>query len=135
MNGRWIWTNDHVLYRIVRSILPSDGDYLSYLKDSQQKDDKSKDDSNQLDDIDRHFQNQTVTNNRHNSLIHNSQIASGSISSSLLNTNRYIDRHAILSGLTYTVQFVNLIAFYLNIVLPYNLPHRYQFNSFNFFKF
>lgn len=129
VNGRWIWANDHVLYRIVRSILPSDGDYISYLKDSQEKDDKLKDESNQLDDIERHFQNQSGLSNRHNSLWASSHAQSvGSISSSMLSNtnNRYIDKSAILSGLTYTVQFVNLIAFYLNIVLPYNLPHRYD---------
>lgn len=121
VNGRWIWANDHVLYRIVRSILPSDGDYLSYLKDSQQKDDKLKDDSNQLDELERQFQNQSSLNNRH-SLLSNSQSSNSATgSSSVLPTNT--NRHAIISGLTYTVQFVNLIAFYLNIVLPYNLPH------------
>ncbi len=112
----------------MRSVLPSDGDYLSYLKDSQQKDDKIKDDSNQLDDIDRHFQTQSGINNRHSALYasSNSQSSSGSISSlTSTTTNSNTNKHAILSGLTYTVQFVNLIAFYLNIVLPYNLPHRF----------
>jgi hypothetical protein len=34
------------------------------------------------------------------------------------------DHIEIQSALTYTTQFVNLIAFYLNLVLPYNLPHK-----------
>ena len=36
VNGRWILSNDHVIYRIVRSTLPTDGDYLTYFKESQQ---------------------------------------------------------------------------------------------------
>ena len=40
------------------------------------------------------------------------------------------DHNEIQSALTYTTQFINLIAFYLNIVLPYNLPHKYIFMSF-----
>ena len=127
VNGRWIWANDHVLYKIVRSILPSDGDYLSHFNDCQQKDDKLKDESHQFDDIDRHFQNQSIGSNRNNSALWASTANSSllrSISVATNSTHKFINKHAILSGLTYTVQFVNLIAFYLNIVLPYNLPHR-----------
>jgi len=126
VNGRWIWANDHVLYKIVRSILPSDGDYLSHFNDSQQKDDKLKDESHQFDDIDRHFQNQSIGSNRNNPALWASTANSHllrSISVATNSTHKFINKHAILSGLTYTVQFVNLIAFYLNIVLPYNLPH------------
>ena len=116
VNGRWIWANDHVLHRIVlRSILPSDGEYLSYYKDPSKKDDRLKDESHQFADFERNLKN------GRNSLL------SSSVSSVSQNTpsQKYItDKHAILSSLTYTVQFVNLIAFYLNIVLPYNLQHR-----------
>ena len=126
VNGRWIWANDHVLYRIVlRSVLPSDGDYLSYFKDSNKKDDKLKDESHQFDDFDRHLKNQLNQSKRNNPLwastLNPSTIGSSSI---LVNQKYSIDKHAILSSLTYTVQFVNLIAFYLNIVLPYNLHHK-----------
>ncbi len=128
MNGRWILSNDHVIYRLVRSILPSDGDYLTYFKDSQQKDDRLKDETHQLDDLDRHYLNQSYYNGRNNSLTTSTTIPGsfGGTISAL--ASKSIDRRTILSGLTYTVQFVNLIAFYLNILLPYNLPHRYFLN-------
>lgn len=121
VNGRWILANDHVIYRIIRSTLPTDGDYLLYFKGSQQNDDKLKDETNQLDYLNHH----------NNHKIRSSSTASStssisSLSNSQINhANRSIDRHTILSGLTYIVQFVNLIAFYLNIVLPYNLSHRF----------
>jgi hypothetical protein len=123
VNGRWILANDHVIYRIVRSILPSNGDYLTYFKDSQQKNDKLKDESHQLDDIERHYQNQMNPNNRNNSLLwtSSSSLSYGAIQTP---TNQLVDRQSILSGLTYTVQFVNLIAFYLSLILPYNIPHK-----------
>ena len=122
VNGRWILANDQVIYRIVRSILPTDGDYLAYFKDASQKSDKLKDESHQLDDIDRQYQSQSNNATSRNMLASNlpSQL-------SLSPTSKLVDRSTILSGLTYTVQFVNLIAFYLNILLPYNLSHRYFF--------
>ena len=57
VNGRWILANDHVLYKILRSILPADGDYLPFFRDLQPKDDSAKRDleSHQFDDIDEHF--------------------------------------------------------------------------------
>lgn len=128
VNGRWILANDHVLYKILRSILPSDGDYLTFFRDLQPKDDKSKDiESHQFDDIDEHFPaaaHSTLTQNP-KSLWTSTTTPNllRSISASLNSTHKFINKHAILSGLTYIVQFVNLIAFYLNIVLPYNLPH------------
>ena len=115
VNGRWILANDHVTYRILRSTLPTDGDYLAYFKDFQQKDGKLKDESHQLDDIDRQFQNQTANANISNSLLWSSSSAIPSSSFSPMSTasNQLMDKQTILSGLTYTVQFVNLIAFYL----------------------
>jgi hypothetical protein len=139
VNGRWILANDHVVvYTILRSILPTDGDYLTYFKDFQQKEGKLKDDeSHQLDDIDRQFQNQssqsnttttTTTTNRSSSssLLNNTLLWTSSSTTTTTTTpsNQLMDKQTILSGLTYTVQFVNLIAFYLGIVLPYNLPHN-----------
>ena len=160
VNGRWILANDHIHYRIIKSILPSDGDYLSYFKDGQSKDDKSKDDSFQLDDIERHYQmSQQAANVRNNSFSIEINSAGSSVnhpsssSSNANNTtnnnssssstdldpklaasnlssmissmpNRLFNRYSILSGLSFTVQLVNLIAFYLNIVLPYNIPHK-----------
>ncbi len=117
MNGRWLTSNDQVIYRIVRSVLPTDGDYVTLFKDSFQKNDKLKDESHQLDDIERQFFQSNQSNN-------NKNILWASFTSSLsTNYNNKLDRTTILSGLTYTVQFVNLIAFYLNILLPYNLSH------------
>lgn len=127
VNGRWILANDHVLYKIVRSILPSDGNYLTFFRDLQPKDDKGKDSESQFEDIDEHFQSHTTVSNRTGSALWTSTanpVLLRSISATLNSTHKFINKHAILSGLTYTVQFVNLIAFYLNIVLPYNLPHR-----------
>ena len=127
VNGRWIFANDHVIYRILRSTLPTDGDYLAYFKDFQQKDGKLKDESHQLDDIDRQFQNQTAhANSISNSLLwtSSSNLPSSSFTPMSAPSNQLMDKQTILSGLTYTVQFVNLIAFYLGIVLPYNLPHK-----------
>jgi len=156
VNGRWILSNDHVNYRIVGSMLPSNCDYASYLSDKLKKDDKLDDDdeSSQLDNIDRQYQNQMnlktravngqLANNMNNFLNKNystnknainlngssNVLGSSSVASNLTSTynafieSRSIDRLSILSGLTYTVQFVNLIAFYLNILLPYNLPLR-----------
>lgn len=126
VNGRWILANDHVLYKIVRSILPSDGNYLTFFRDHQPKDDKGKDSESQFEDIDEHFQSHTTVSNRTGSALWTSTanpVLLRSISATLNSTHKFINKHAILSGLTYTVQFVNLIAFYLNIVLPYNLPH------------
>jgi chitinase len=119
VNGRWILANDHVIYRILRSTLPTDGDYLAYFKDFQQKEGKLKDESHQLDDIDRQFQNQTANVNN----INNSALWTSS-STMPVSSSQLMDKQTILSGLTYTVQFVNLIAFYLGIILPYNLPHK-----------
>jgi hypothetical protein len=156
VNGRWILSNDHVNYRIVGSMLPSNCDYASYLSDKLKKDDKLDDDdeSSQLDNIDRQYQHQLnlksrvlngqLANNMNNFLNNNynsnrnmanfygtnNDLCSPSAASNLTSTynalieSRSIDRLTILSGLTYTVQFVNLIAFYLNILLPYNLPLR-----------
>ena len=124
VNGRWILANDHVIYRILRSTLPTDGDYLAYFKDFQQKEGKLKDESHQLDDIDRQFQNQTANvNNISNSALWTSSSTMPASSSQLM------DKQTILSGLTYTVQFVNLIAFYLGIILPYNLPHKWELRN------
>ncbi len=121
VNGRWLTSNDQVIYRIVRSILPTDGDYVAFFKDSFQKNDKLKDESHQLDDIERQFfQNQSNNSNNNKNIL---WASSTSPLSSNINYNNKLDRTSILSGLTYTVQFVNLIAFYLNILLPYNLSH------------
>lgn len=129
VNGRWILANDHVLYKILRSILPADGDYLTFFRDLQPKDDNSKHDieSQQFDDIDEHFpaaSHSTIFNPKSLLTSTSASNITRSISISINSTQKFINKHAILSGLTYTVQFVNLIAFYLNIVLPYNLPHR-----------
>jgi hypothetical protein len=130
VNGRWILSNDHVIYRLVRSVLPSDGDYMSYYRISQQKDDKMKDDSQQFgEDFERQFSNQSSQKN--NNLTTSSSFFSPLSYNQNNNINNFqalinsksIDRRTILSGLSYTVQFANLIAFYLNILLPYNIPH------------
>ena len=125
VNGRWILANDHVIYRILRSTLPTDGDYLTFFKDFQQKEGKLKDESHQLDDIDRQFQNQTANvNNFNNSVLWTSSSTLPTSSFGTSSSSQIMDKQTILSGLTYTVQFVNLIAFYLGIILPYNLPHK-----------
>lgn len=126
VNGRWILANDHVIYRIVRSTLPTDGEYMPYLKELQLGEEKLKDESQHLEEIDRHFLNQNNLTNRTSHIWPNftsSNVNSLSLSS-ISSTVRTNDRKTILSALTLTVQFVNLIAFYLNIVLPYNLPHK-----------
>jgi hypothetical protein len=90
INGRWILGNDPVHYMVVKSKLPSNGDYCAYYKDPDSKEDKK-------------------------ILIDHQQ-------SPFSQSNP--NRNEIAAALTYTTQFVNLIAFYLNAVLPYNLPHK-----------
>ena len=114
-----------MIYRILRSLLPTDGDYLTFFKDFQQKEGKLKDESHQLDDIDRQYQNQSSNNNINNSSLWTSSTIPSTFGAMSTPSNQLVDRQTISSGLTYTVQFVNLIAFYLGIVLPYNLPHKY----------
>jgi hypothetical protein len=150
VNGRWILANDHVFYKIVRSTLPTDGDYMGYFKELQLHNNQknsitgaSGNDEEKLmltDDL--HYLNASGSSGSSGSSaarlqsspinINSGQIATATamLSASTLggmgaNAVRSIDRRSILSGLTLTVQFVNLIAFYLNIVLPYNLPHKY----------
>ena len=193
VNGRWILANDQVVYRVVRSVLPSDGDYMSHLIGALQKDEKrggaggsgagasgtgggvsgggsasggggggnggggsrragsvDDDDAHQLDDIERQSQLLQAANKSKRELIWatttiNTNVSThlaasavfggvagggggGGVKGTVANmtpVNRLVDRYMILSGLTYTIQFVNLIAFYLNILLPYNLPHRF----------
>ena len=133
VNGRWILANDHVHYRIIKSFMPSDGDYLGFMKDVlQEGDDKLTGESGQLEDMDRIYQNESTRpqnyllnfSTAHFSSNSPSSPTSQSIMTSSSPSGRFIDRYSILSGLTFTIQFVNLIAFYLNIVLPYNLPHK-----------
>ena len=106
---------------------------MSYFKDSKQKDDKLKDEVHQFDDLDRQYLNQSYYNTRNNPLTTSLIPLSPSGSASSI-SSKQIDRRTILSGLTYTVQFVNLISFYLNILLPYNLPHRYLLASLSFYS-
>jgi hypothetical protein len=97
--------------------MPSDGEYLSYFKDQLQKDDRLMGDAGQLEEI------EAVTRRGSVSGYHNQALlATNAITASF--ANRPVDKFSILSGLTHTVQFVNLIAFYLNILLPYNIPHK-----------
>lgn len=132
VNGRWILSNDHVIYKLARSVLPSDGDYMTYFKEAQQREHQP-DETHQMDDLDRQYTSSPTRSASTSSLVSSTMIPasmSGSASaSSIVGLNQKpMDRRTILSGLTYTVQFVNLIAFYLNILLPYNLPHS-KFSS------
>lgn len=140
VNGRWILANDHVIYRIVRSTLPTDGDYMPYYKELQLGGPKSGAGGSADDE-------KLMTNDDHIHFMSAGAISRGQPSSPLtlpasipanINTNNAltigsIDRRSILAGLTFTVQFVNLIAFYLNIVLPYNIPHKWEW--FNWGRF
>lgn len=173
VNGRWILANDQVIYRIVRSTLPTDGDYMPYFKEPMLRGPKSGsvsggsggmgsgggggggmgsgiggvsvseslEDEKLLND-DLHFMSSSSRNHHHhhhhqsppspttttntgaNMTTNSSSSSSSSFSSSQNASTTSVDRRSILATLTYTVQFVNLIAFYLNIVLPYNIPHK-----------
>lgn len=110
VNGRWIFANDHVVYRIINSTLPTDGDYICFMKEWLKNENRQKE-----------FETEDIEarnlNPRHgiSSITTNNTTTSFTLDSS--------NRANFLSGLTHTVQFVNLIAFYFNILLPYNLPH------------
>lgn len=145
VNGRWILANDHVIYRIVRTTLPTDGDYMPYFKELQLGGPKSGvpgiagDDEKLMPNDDHFLVNASVgvAGSTPGSRAHQSSplttsvaamLSASTISSSFagLGAPRSSDRRSILAGLTFSVQFVNLIAFYLNIVLPYNIPHKYK---------
>ncbi|CAF0800255.1 unnamed protein product [Brachionus calyciflorus] len=118
VNGRWILANDHVIYRILKSTLPADGDYRPFINDLHQKDDKIKEElQEEIDPL--YTLGKKISTSPLNSPLSNSNLTNSLIT----NTYKSIDRRTILSGLTHIVQFVNLAAFYLNILLPYNLPH------------
>lgn len=87
INGRWIKAKDPIYYEIVKSKLPSNGDYSAFYKEPK------------LDD--------TIPEQQ--------QLPWLDINAS---------RSEIQAALTYTTQFVNLIAFILDATLPYNLPHK-----------
>lgn len=108
VNGRWIFANDHVIYQIINSTLPTDGDYICFMKEwnNSEKDFETEN----IEPIISYPRLGVSSTNM------NSPTANSALESS--------NRANFLSGLTHTVQFVNLIAFYLNILLPYNLPHN-----------
>nr|AWV66631.1 beclin 1-associated autophagy-related key regulator [Brachionus rotundiformis] len=107
VNGRWIFANDHVIYRIINSTLPTDGDYICYINEW-------------LKNEERQYESEEIEVRNSYPRIGISSIASNSPQNTKLDSS---NRTTILSGLTHTVQFVNLIAFYFNMLLPYNLPH------------
>ncbi|RNA03909.1 Beclin 1-associated autophagy-related key regulator [Brachionus plicatilis] len=110
VNGRWIFANDHVIYRIINSTLPTDGEYISSMKEWLKNEDRHKE--YETEDME--------TRNSYPRLGASSIAINSSTSGPTLDSS---NRPTIISGLTHTVQFVNLIAFYFNILLPYNLPH------------
>lgn len=90
INGRWIKAKDPIYYEIVKSKLPSNGDYSAYYK------------SPELEEA-----SATIPEQQ--------QLPWLDINAS---------RSEIQAALTYTTQFVNLIAFIIDATLPYNLPHK-----------
>jgi len=92
INGRWIKAKDPIYYEIVKSKLPSNGDYSAYYKDPE------------LDEAKKTLPEQQQL--------------------PWLDMNAPRSRNEIQAALTYTTQFVNLIAFILDATLPYNLPHN-----------
>ena len=83
-------------YRIVRSLLPGDGDYKSYITP------------------------QPVIINEFGEPIDTSLVPNPKALARVDTVNQ----RSVLSGLAHAAHLVNLLAFYTNIILPYNLPFK-----------